>query len=291
MERWLAGRVGISDRFSRYYEGHRHVYKREHIEDRLERTVTNRGRRVPVITAIAVAIAFTAFIAPAATAGATAMASPSLVNGSYWCGHYNHIGTAGPTPLHTCPVPNPSPVTLVTDAPNGPFSSGQYIDVVVGPNSILKPGRRVYIKECSAPDGNLPRSPKQCDRRTVQQDKIVVGPHGTVSYQSYPILALPDATLLGEKPGHTPVCDLTHACILSVNEDQSDFDQPHVWSLPFFVTPTSGDTGANPGNGLPEVPSVLALPIIAGAILGGTMLVRRGRSKARPGRHLHSNRV
>src|SRR5664280_699923 len=89
MERWLAGRVGISDRFSRYYEGHRHVYKREHIEDRLERTVTNRGRRVPVITAIAVAIAFTAFIAPAATAGATAMASPSLVNGSYWCGHYN----------------------------------------------------------------------------------------------------------------------------------------------------------------------------------------------------------
>jgi hypothetical protein len=184
----------------------------------------------------------------------------------------------------------PSPVTLVTDAPNGPFSSGQYIDVVVGPNPVLQPGRRVYIKECAAPGAILPSARKQCDRRTVQHAKVLVGPHGTVTYLSYPILALPDATMLGETTRHVPTCDLTHACVLSVNQDRTDFDQPVVWSLPFFVNPTADDTGANPGNGLPEVPTVLALPAMAAVVFGGTLLVRRGRAGAMDRRHLHSTR-
>jgi hypothetical protein len=251
---------------------------------------TRHNSRALLIAAIAF-IASLAGLAGQASAAATAVTpAPSLVDGSYWCGHFDHIAGGGTQPLHSCPIPTSSPVTLVTDAPNGPFSSGQYIDIAVGPNSTLKPGKRVYIKECAAPEGILPRSPRQCDRRTVQQSKVFVGPHGTVSYQGYPILALPDATLLGEKTRHTPVCDLTHACVLSVSQDRFDFDQPHVWSLPFFVNPTPGDTGANPGNGLPEVPSVLALPLLAAGIFGGTMLVRRRRASNRVSGHLHSIR-
>jgi hypothetical protein len=248
----------------------------------------DRGRQA-ARAALIVLIAFATVAGNTPRAGAVVPPVPSLAMGSFWCGHFDHIASTV-RPPHACPVPAPSPVTLVTPAPNGPFSSGQYIDVVVGPNSVLKPGRRVYIKECAAPNGNLPRSPKECDRRTVQHANVVVGANGTVSYPGYPILALPDHVLLGERSRHTPVCDLTHACILSVNEDRTDFDQPVVWSLPFFVSPTAGDTGANPGNGLPEVPTVVLLPIIAAAIFGGTLVVRRRRTGNRARRHLHAAR-
>jgi hypothetical protein len=234
--------------------------------------------------------ALAALVPPTTSAGATTVPSPSFTSGSYWCGHFDHLSGEAGARVRSCPVPNPSPVALVNDAPNGPFSSGQYIDVAVAPNPVLKTGRRVYIEECSVPGGTLPRSAEKCDQRTVQHDEVVVGRHGAVSYQGYPIMALPDATLLGEHSGHTPVCDLTHACVLSISEDRDDFHQPHVWSLPFYVAPTAGDTGAEPGNGLPEVPSVLALPVIAGAIFGGALLVRR-RAGRRAKRYLHSMRA
>jgi hypothetical protein len=38
---------------------------------------------------------------------------------------------------------------------------------------------------------------------------------------------------------------------------------------------TGGSGGSDPGNGLPEVPSVVLLPLLAAAILGGSVLVRR----------------
>ena len=265
--------------------------RRDRIGHRRRPASARHRRRALLIATIVLVASLAGLVGQASGAAATVAPGPSLVGGSYWCGHYDHVAGGGSQQLHSCPVPMSSPVTLVTDAPNGPFSSGQYIDVAVGPNAILKPGKRVFIKECAAPDGILPRSPRQCDRRTVQQSKGFVGPHGTVSYQGYPIFALPDTTLLGEKPRHTPVCDLTHACILSVSQDRTDFDQPHVWSLPFFVNPTPGDTGANPGNGLPEVPSVLALPLLAAGIFGGTMLVRRRRASDRVSGHLHSIRA
>ncbi len=177
-----------------------------------------------------------------------------------------------------CPAPGTYPVSLVTDAPSGPFSSGQIITVTVAPNSILKHGKRQYIRECAAPGGVIPRSPKQCDLRTTQRLRLVAGHHGTVVYQGYPIFALPDTTTLGEPSTGTPVCDLAHPCVLFIGQDRTDFDQPHVWSLPFSVTPTSGDTGANPGNGLPEVPYVVVLPILGLAIFGGSLWLRRRRT-------------
>jgi hypothetical protein len=167
-------------------------------------------------------------------------------------------------------------VTLVSSAPNGPFSSGQLITVDVGPNGILPAGSQLYIRECAAPGGVLPTSFSQCDRKTIAP--VTVGPDGTISYSDYTVYALPDAAVLGEHPGHTPVCNLTHACVLYIG--QYDFNNCHVFSSVFFVHPTPGDTGADPGNGLPEAPYVLALPLVAAAILGGVVLTRRRRARA-----------
>jgi hypothetical protein len=84
---------------------------------------------------------------------------------------------------------------------------------------------------------------------------------------------------LGEPPDGQPVCDLTHPCVLFIGPDRTDFDRPHVWSLPFSVTATDGDTGADPGNGqLPEVPYAIAFPVLALGILAGGAWLRRRRA-------------
>ena len=222
---------------------------------------------------------------PALGPDATASAAPSpttepaLIQGVAWCGHFDHAA-ADTLPAHfTCPAAVGTSVSLVANAPNGPFSSGQYITVLVGPNHTLHEGKPLYIRECAAPDGRPPTSWRQCDAKTTQSTAARVGPHGTVDYPGYPIYSLPDSILLGEGSRHKPVCDLTHACILFVGQDHHDFDRPHVWSLPFYVHPTPGDSGADPGSGLPEVPSVLALPLIAAGIFGGVVLVRRRRGR------------
>ncbi len=168
-------------------------------------------------------------------AGASTPSSPSVVGDTAWCGHFNHAAADSISPSFQCPAVSGSLVTLVTDAPNGPFSSGQYIDVSVAANGILDPGKRIYIRECEAPNGQLPSHWDQCDTRTNQSARATVGPHGIVSYLDYPIFALPDKTVLHEHWKHKPVCDLTHACILFVGQDRHDFDRPHVWSSPFYV--------------------------------------------------------
>jgi len=190
-------------------------------------------------------------------------------------------GTATPgasAPGASVPDTSRALVSLVTNAPDGPFSSGQYIEVKVGSNSILEPGARIHIEECDPLTGEGPWQ-HSCDRRTVQSSPLRVNADGSADYVSYPIYALPDPTVLGEHPSHHPSCDLTHACVLFVGQDFG-YAGHHVLSAPFYVNPTPGDTGANPGNGLPEAPYVLALPVLAVGVLGGSTLIRRRRSTA-----------
>jgi len=182
-----------------------------------------------------------------------------------------------PTWAH-CSNPYPSVVTLVPNASNGVFTSGQIVTVVVGPNSILQPGRRVTIRECAAPSGRPSSSLWQCDAKTIQQFRLFAGRHGTVVAHGYPVFALPDATTLGEPPNSVPVCNLSHPCVLLVSQGQSCSSGPHVWSLPFSVMPDPNGTGGDPGNGLPEVLNVLILPILGFAVLGTVFVVRRRRS-------------
>jgi len=196
-----------------------------------------------------------------------------------------------PSSTHENPGALPSPgclhpaslVNWEADAPGGPFSSGQYIDVTVTPNHILERGDQVVIMECSASAAVAPQSMRNCDRRTIQQDSVEVGRHGTVHYQGYPVFALPDSLALNEDSTHHPECDLTHPCVLLVGQRRDTLEHPHVWSVAFVIHPTVGDTGGDPGNGLPEVPSVLALPAVAAAVFGVTWSVRRRKSVRRTG--------
>ena len=199
---------------------------------------------------------------------------------AYDCGDLTQAEVEAGASLPSCNIVGDSAVSLITDAPNGPFSSGQTIEVKVASNVTFASGIGLYIVECSA-TGGIPTSPSQCDGKTYQHSPIFAGSDGSFDYPGYPVYSLPNAGTLGESGRTGPACDPTDECVLYVGENPNSFSLPHVWSQGFFVHTTAGDNGADPGNGLPEVPFVLVLPLIAVGSFGGTMWFRRRRSLAR----------
>jgi hypothetical protein len=171
---------------------------------------------------------------------------------------------------------------LVTIAPSGPFYSGQLIDVNVAPNGIFQPGVSLTIEECAAPAKHSPHGQPVCDPRTEQHGRVTANRDGSLLYPGYLVYALPNAFTLHAWASHRPVCNLTHACLLVISGSANGGDGDHdsddgggsVWSLPFFVGPAVADPPPN----TPEVPYVLALPVLAGGIFFGVILVRRRHS-------------
>jgi len=157
----------------------------------------------------------------------------------------------------------------------GPFSSGQVIEVKIPANSTFASGAGINIEECAAPGGVAPSDPSDCDGVTHQGDTVSAAADGSVDYSNYAIYAIPDPSI-GDT-GTAPVCDLSDECVLYIGESQTDFTQPHFFSQPFYVTPTPGDTGANPGDGTPEAPLAIGLPLAAAGVIGGTFFLRRRR--------------
>jgi ABC-type phosphate transport system substrate-binding protein len=176
----------------------------------------------------------------------------------------------------TEPPPNGTngSVFLVTDAPNGPFSSGQTIEVKVDANATLSPDSGIYIEECASPGGLPPTSPSECDDKTFQHTPVFAQNDGSIDSPGYSIFALPDSTTLGEGD-QSPTCNLSDQCVLYVGENPNNFSLPHIFSASFYVNPTPGDTGANPGNGLPEVPFIVLFPIVAMGLFGAVVMARR----------------
>ncbi len=162
-------------------------------------------------------------------------------------------GSAAAEPAAGTEVPG-SDLPIGSFTANTPFSSGQVIEVKIPANSTFASGAGIKIAECAAPNNVIPTDPAQCDGLTVQADTVLAGSDGSVDYTTtnttagYTVYSLPNSAL-GESPSSRPVCDLSDECVLYVGEDQNDFTQPHFWSQPFFVTPTPGSTGANPGDG------------------------------------------
>jgi phosphate transport system substrate-binding protein len=208
--------------------------------------------------------------------GAAAMTLPEQT--AFTCGDLTPSEVAAGQTQPACNGPGASAVSLGTNAPNGPFSSGQTVEVKVGGNLTFTSGVGIYIEECAAPGGIAPTSSSQCDVKTYQHNPLFAGSDGSVDYLNYPIYSLPNVGTLNESAGGPPACDLSNQCMLYVGENPTNFSLPHVWSLAFFVHPSPGDDGPNPGNGLPEVPYVLALPLLAAGAFGGTVLVRRRRA-------------
>jgi len=162
---------------------------------------------------------------------------------------------AGPAtasePVAGTEVPG-SAVPIGTFTAGTPFSSGQVISVVIPANSTFAPTAGINIEECAAPGGAVPTDPSTCDGVTHQGDTVDAGTDGSVDYTNYTVYAIPDPSI-GDT-GAAPVCNLSNECVLYIGEAQTDFTQPHFFSQPFYVAPTAGDSGANPGDGSPPPP-------------------------------------
>ena len=127
----------------------------------------------------------------------------------------------------------------------------------------------------------IPTDVTQCDGDTIQGNAILPATDGSFTYNAFTVYALPDLNFEGSSG---PVCGDTLAteCILYIGNNQGDFTQPHVWSQPFLISSNGGsDAGANPGDGTPEVPIAIILPLAALGMLGGTLAIRRRRQSAR----------
>ena len=120
----------------------------------------------------------------------------------------------------------------------------------------------INILECSAPERRHPDESVDCDGNTIQGNTILPATDGSFTYDKYTVYALPDSISLGEGTSG-PQCGDTAAteCILYIGNNQSDFTKPHLWSQPFFIAANSDDGGENPGDGTPEVPLAVILPV------------------------------
>jgi hypothetical protein len=173
------------------------------------------------------------------------------------------------------------PVTAGT-----PFSSGQSINVVIPANSAFAAPNNtngVNVVQCAAPNGVVPSNPAACDGNTIQGSTILPNADGSFTFQGYQVFQLPDVPTLGEGSSG-PVCGSTSAteCILFIGNNQNDFTKPHLWSQPFFVKANdTTDSGTNPGDGTPEVPMAILLPLSAMGLLGGAVLIRRRHRSSR----------
>ena len=166
-----------------------------------------------------------------------------------------------------------------------PFDSGQNINVVIPANSAFaSPDNSTakQIVECSAPNGVVPTLTSACDGETIQGPTVTAAADGSFTLTAYTVYALPDSVSLGEGSGG-PICGNTLAteCILYIGDNYNSFTAPHLWSQPFLINANGNDLGSNPGDGTPEVPIAVVLPLAAMGLLGATLLVRRHRKTAR----------
>jgi hypothetical protein len=171
-------------------------------------------------------------------------------------------------------------VSIGTSPPGNPISSGALVTVHVPPNHVLQHGAPLAIEECSAPNWNRTFFFNNCDPTTKQGGRVNAGRNGSVTYTGYAIVTLPTGP--GGPGGHQSfrnriTCDSTHPCVLVVGSAFGNWGH-QVWSRPFFVGPASVD----PGTGTPEVPYVLVLPVLAIAVIGGYVLIRRRRATPHP---------
>ncbi len=201
----------------------------------------------------------------------------------------------GPGQSNSCPV-----------TPGTPYTSGQNITVNVGPNSTLStagqlaasapaPTGLYYFEECEDLNGttaNLPQSFSGCEAGTLDTEGGVQNTDGTYSgaveaYQDFPVYNLPDGNISPSGPTMTATpgkCGIApYYCVIGIfaanpNSGHAGFSYPHLWSAPFQVGVGDGlDQGNSPGDGTPEVPLAIGLPLAALGLFGGGVLVRNRR--------------
>lgn len=158
------------------------------------------------------------------------------------CGTLPSGGATPPVSIDCTVPPAAAPYTTYTD--------NQQVDLSIGPNSLFSPtdanGGDIVAIECEYVNAaGMPGDPPNADNclsQTSAQDfPFPVQPDGSFDYSGdnsgdlVNIYALPDATF----PQAPITCDATNACVWYVGENYNSFTQPHVFSNPFYVTPTN----------------------------------------------------
>lgn len=191
-----------------------------------------------------------------------------------------------------------------TVTPGTPYSSGQTITVTVTANSVLSnanlvannvPGQTTgdptgnyYIEECTDLGGTvgaIASSASGCEPAT---DDLTISKtsDGSFTDSGYIVYDLPDPGTLGSA-AMTGTCGVApNYCVLGIfatnPQSSSGFTYPHLFSAPFQVDKqadfgTGAETGLNPGDGTPEVPLAIGLPLLALAVFGGGWAIRNRR--------------
>jgi hypothetical protein len=230
------------------------------------------------------AISLAAATAIAGSAGIAAIVGPSVAGAST-----PPSGTQLPGAVVTL---NPDPNTTFVPTAGTPYASGQTISVQIPTENTLSYTSNVQIIECADPGGlfsNLPTSAAGCDPAgTIQGDSFNINngftsssigttnpSTGAFTYLNYGVFA--------ENPSEgTPITcgSSTVPCVLLITTNYSDFSGTgHLWSQPFQVVDKSGlNDGANPGDGTPEVPLAIGLPLAAAGLFAGGLTIRRRRA-------------
>ncbi len=209
-------------------------------------------------------------------------------------------GVAGANTL-TSPDGNTTLTTQGTVTSGTPYTSGQSITVNVQMNSVLSnanlvaakvPGQTAgnptgsfYLEECTDPGGlvaNLPTQASNCEEGTI--DASVSKTSNGSANDSFTVYALPDQASLG-LPTMTGTCGgAPNYCVVGIfaasPQSGNGFSYPFLFSAPFQTTVGDGqDLGDNPGDGTPEVPLAIGLPLAALAVFGGFTIRNRRRRK------------
>jgi hypothetical protein len=187
-----------------------------------------------------------------------------------------------------------------------PYSSGQTINVNVIANSTLSAANLAsvstpgctgtgstaicsgvyYIEECTDPGGlstNLPTTMSGCESAT-DNFSASKSSNGSLTVDGYTVYDLPDTSTLGP-PTMTGTCDVSpNECVLGIfatnPQSASGFSYPHLFSAPFQITVGDGlDQGDNPGDGTPEVPLAIGLPLAAIGVFGALTIRSRRRNR------------
>jgi hypothetical protein len=186
--------------------------------------------------------------------------------------------------------------TIGTVTAGTPYSSGQTIQVSVAANSVIdnanlaaaNQGGLYYLEECTDSEGsssNLPTGPSNCEAATLTTiSKTTSGAFN----KNVTVYDLPDPGTLGSAT-MTGICDkYPNDCVIGIfvasPQSAGTYALPHLFSAPFQVDQQSdfgsgAEAGLNPGDGTPEVPLAIGLPLLGIALFGGWTLVRNRRRR------------
>ena len=224
----------------------------------------------------------------------TSLAAATAIAGSAGLTSLPGVASVAPISSSGTSVPgavvtlNPDPNTQDVPTPGTPDSSGQTISVQIPAETVLNQNANIQIIECADPGGlvaNLPTSAAGCDSAgSINGDGFNIKDGftdpslgstnpatGAFTYNNYGVLA---------ETGSPITCGTSAIpCVLLITTAYNDFSGTgHLWSGPFQVVDKDGlGDGATPGDGTPELPLAIGLPLAAAGLFAGGLVIRRRR--------------